>query len=232
MSAEFDAVLVLGCGIHDDGSLPDGPKESVDSAAELYNAGKAPRIILAGNVSYKSTFTPPVSESEAMYAYARMIGLPDSALYIENESKDTLGNAYFTKIRYLMPQHMRRLAVMLGPNHSVERVRYIFRKVLGDQFDTTFIEHSAKRAAETKRENGSLKLIKIWLDGIVDGDHEAIWRIMRAKHPGYSANPDEAWRKIYALAKGQGNDARDNDAQARPLQPGHLFFEKQDADKH
>lgn len=97
MSYEFDAVIVLGCGINEDGSLPDDPRESVDIAAGLYESGRTPTVIFSGSLSYKADFKPPRSESDAMFAYAQEIGLPDESLLKENESKNTLGNAYYTK---------------------------------------------------------------------------------------------------------------------------------------
>lgn len=56
MSYEFDAVIVLGCGINEDGSLPDDPRESVDIAAGLYESGRTPTVIFSGSLSYKADF--------------------------------------------------------------------------------------------------------------------------------------------------------------------------------
>jgi uncharacterized SAM-binding protein YcdF (DUF218 family) len=196
MSYKFDAAIVLACGIKEDGSLPDDPKASVDIAADLYNSGRTKLIIFSGNLSYKADFKPPLSESDAMSEYAQGIGLPRDCLLTENESKDTLGNAYFTKVRYLIPGHLGKLAVILGPNHSLERVKYIFDKVLGDGYETTFYEHNANREGEVAREGKSLEVLKEWIDKIPNGDHEAIHRAMLAKHPGYSPNPDDAWKNL------------------------------------
>lgn len=149
-------------------------------------------------MSYKADFTPPYSESDAMTAYALEMGIPGDALLKENESKDTLGNAYFTKVRHLIPKHLGKLAVILGPNHSLERVKYIFNKVLGEEYDTTYFEHNANRESETERENKSLEILREWLSAIPNGDHEAVHQVMLAKHPGYSANPEEAWRNLNA----------------------------------
>ena len=196
MSYEFDAAIVLACGINQDGSLPDDPKESVDIAAGLYTSGQTPQIIFSGNLSYKAEFTPPCSESDAMYAYALDLGLPQNILLQENESKDTLGNAYFTKVHHLIPRHLGKLAIVLGPNHSLERVKYIFDKVLGDGYRTTFIEHSANRNGEAEREDKSLSILKEWLDDVRNGNHKAVLQVMLAKHPGYRADSEVAWQDL------------------------------------
>ena len=131
-----------------------------------------------------------------MAIYAKEIGIPDDCLLKENESKATLGNAYFTKVDYLIPKHLGRLAVILGPNHSLQRVKYIFDKVLGDEYDTTFFEHNADREGETEREQKSLNILMDWLAEISNGDHESVHRVMLAKHPGYSPNPYQAWKDL------------------------------------
>jgi uncharacterized SAM-binding protein YcdF (DUF218 family) len=197
MIYEFDAALVLACGINEDGSLPHDPIESVDIVTDLYLSNRAPLIIFSGNLSYKADSVPPQTESGAMAVYAQQSGIPSEAILIENESKDTLGNAYFTKVRYLIPGQLRSLAVVLGPNHSLERVKYIFDKVLGSEYDTTFIEHNAGREAEVDREAQSLTVLKEWLDATPSGDHASVYRIMRDVHPGYSSEPEKAWQKLH-----------------------------------
>lgn len=196
MGADYDAVVILACGINEDGTLPDDPKASVGIGADLYNVGKTPLLIMSGNLSYKANFRPPISESEAMYAYAQEVGIPAEALLVENDSKDTLGNAYFTKVNFLIPRNLDRIAVVLGPNHSLERVQYIFDKVLGDKFTATYLEHNTHRIEGAEREKWSLTILKEWLNSIPDGDHDAVYQAMLEKHPGYSPNPEKAWREL------------------------------------
>lgn len=199
MAHIFDSVIVLACGINEDGSLSSDPKASVDIAADLYETNQTKHIIFSGNLSYKADITPPRSESDAMIAYAQEIGLPSDSLFQENESKDTLGNAYFTKVQYLIPMRLRKLAVILGPNHSLERVKYIFDKVLGGGYDVTFFEHNANQEGQPEREKKSLDVLKEWLDRVPNGNHEAVYQIMLAKHPGYSADPEKAWKNLKGL---------------------------------
>lgn len=188
MSYEFDAALVLACGINEDGSLPADPKESVDIAKSLYDSARTPLVIFSGNISYKATSTPPRSESTAMREYAQETGLPIDCLLQEDVSKDTLGNVYFTKVSLLIPRKLGRLAVVLGPNHSRKRVQYILDKVLGSQYQTTLFEHSANRAQETEREKKSLNILRQWFDQVPNGDHEAVYQIMLDRHPGYKTS--------------------------------------------
>ncbi len=199
MEKEFDAIVVLACGIDEDGQLHEDPKESVDLAVQIYKEGRAPLIIFSGSLSYKATFTPPLNEAQAMKAYAADQGIPAKDMLIEDDSKDTLGNAYFTKKKYLVPKNLKYIIVILGPNHSLERVKYIFDKVLGGAYETSFLEHYANRPGESEREHRSLAILRQWLDTISDGDDKAIYNLMKSKHPAYSPNPEVAEDELKKL---------------------------------
>jgi uncharacterized SAM-binding protein YcdF (DUF218 family) len=140
---------------------------------------------MSGHLSYKAEFTPPQSESQAMRTYALESGLPADAVLVEDESKDTLGNAYFTKVRIVVPRQLGRLAVIMSPNHSRERVEYIFRKVFGQSYDISYVGHDIIREEEADREQQSLDIVRSWLDEVADGDHDSVYQVMRTKHPGY-----------------------------------------------
>jgi uncharacterized SAM-binding protein YcdF (DUF218 family) len=185
----YDAILVLGCGINRAGQLSSDGYASVKLAEDIYRQNVAPRVIMSGSVSYGSDFTPPVAEAQAMKDYARQLGMPASAILVESESKDTLGNAYFTKANLLEPLALRRLAVVQGPNHSLARLQYIFDKVLGPTYPYALLGQNKIRPGEQERERKSLAVLRTWLDGIADGDQDSIYAIMRGKHPAYSSEP-------------------------------------------
>ena len=92
-----DAIVALGRGVRADGSLGLIARGRVDRALELFNRGVAPRIIFSGRSSLMSEGLPIVTEASAMAAYAMSRGLPPSASLVEEESRDTIGNAYFVR---------------------------------------------------------------------------------------------------------------------------------------
>ncbi len=192
MAKQFDAILVLGCGIDDQGELIDDARISVETAANLYQQRLAPLLILSGDISYKATFRTPVSEAQAMKDYSISLGVPANKILVETESKDTLGNAYFTKTNLLGPLALHNIAILRGPNQSEERIRYLFGKVLGPNYAFSLIERPEDRPDEVERERKSLAVLKSWLDEIEDGDDRAIYALMRSIHPGYSADPAAA----------------------------------------
>lgn len=94
--AEADVIVVLGGGL----GLPHPPRrhphlgsgaDRLLHALRLYRAGKAPRILLTGG----NVFPQPGLESEAYYArqLLGLWGVPESAIVIETQSRNTMQNA-------------------------------------------------------------------------------------------------------------------------------------------
>ena len=67
--------------------------DRIDRAEALYRAGLAPKILLSG-----SALEGRVSEAQMIARLLRQRGIPDSALLLENDSRNTYENARFTDI--------------------------------------------------------------------------------------------------------------------------------------
>jgi uncharacterized SAM-binding protein YcdF (DUF218 family) len=66
--------------------------DRIDWAAALYFAGRAPKILLSG-----AAYEGHVSEAQGMAKVLRQKGIPDSALILENEGRNTYENTLFTR---------------------------------------------------------------------------------------------------------------------------------------
>jgi len=92
-----DAIVVLGGHTANNRAnwfLPYDPATAVmrvDRAAELYAAGRAPRILLSGGA-----LEGTVSEAQGMAHALRGKGVPETALLLENASRNTYENAALT----------------------------------------------------------------------------------------------------------------------------------------
>lgn len=67
--------------------------DRIDLAQALYVAGRAPRILISG-----SALDGKVSEAQMIARLLRQRGIPDSAILLENNSRNTYENARFTDI--------------------------------------------------------------------------------------------------------------------------------------
>ena len=182
------AIVILGCGIDAAGNLGPDATNSVELGIRASKSLEDTCIIMTGDISYKATFKASISEAQAMKDYAVSLGVPLNQIFVEAESKDTLGNIFFTKQNLLLPLNITDITIVRGPNQSTERINYLARKILGGGYNFKLVEPDIERPDEQDREHTSLLKAKKWLDEIVDGDMNTIYELMRNKHPGYNSS--------------------------------------------
>ena len=220
-----DAIVVLGRGVRPDGSLGLIARARVDRALELYEMGVAPRIIFAGRSALMGDDAPAITEAAAMTTYARSRGLPASASFVEDESRDTIGNAYFVRRRWLEPNGWRSVRVVTTDYH-IPRAAWIFRKVLGPSYDVAFSAAPSDRfaasvASRAREESDIAAFLAAWLADLEDGDLAAIETLLTRDHPAYSANPSmtkaDLKDRVEAIAR-QRRHEEHGPAVVRPLE--------------
>ncbi|MBL8046524.1 MAG: YdcF family protein [Anaerolineales bacterium] len=114
-----DAIVMIG---------GDHKPERVQRVVELYQQGYASTVIIsAGTVV--SEGHEQLAEAEVMRRQALVFGLPESAIIIENQSRSTFQNAYFTKA-ILQERGYNSIILVTSLFHS-RRAGQIFREVFG-----------------------------------------------------------------------------------------------------
>jgi uncharacterized SAM-binding protein YcdF (DUF218 family) len=203
-----DAIVVLGGGVHPDGTLPLVARRRVERAIELFEGGIAPRIILTGRCGL-TVRDVPVTEAAAMAAHAAAFGVPAEALLLEEDAKDTLGNAYFTWARYLEPNCWTSIRVVTSDFH-LSRAAWVFRKILGPGFDFSLVAapsgFSPRELIERALEECRITIfLNEWLEALEEADEAAIERLIRHEHPGYADAPtlthDAMMRRLDEIAR-------------------------------
>jgi hypothetical protein len=149
-----------------------------------------------------------------MARYAAGHGLPALATFIEDESRDTIGNAYFVRRRWLEPSDWRAIRVVTTDYH-IPRAAWIFNQVLGPRYDVAFSAAPSDRfaasvAIRAREESDIAAFLAEWLGGIEPGDMVAIERLITRDHPGYSDNPTmtraELRDRVDAIARRRRHD--------------------------
>ncbi len=85
--------------------------DRIDRAAALYFAGRAPNILVTGGA-----YEGRVSEAQGMAKVLRQKGVPDKAIILEKESRNTYENALFAQ-RTLKDHPYQRLLVVTSALH-------------------------------------------------------------------------------------------------------------------
>jgi uncharacterized SAM-binding protein YcdF (DUF218 family) len=208
INAATDAIVVLGGGVHPDGTLPPVARARVERAVELFESGVAPRLILSGRCGLSAP-EPVVTEAAAMAEYAAGFGVPRRAMFLEDDAKDTLGNAYFTRREFLEPNDWTSIRVVTSDYH-LSRAAWVFRKMLGPGYDVSFVSapsgFSPRELIDRALEECKITIfLNEWLQAVEEADDHAIERLMRQEHPGYADAPalthDEMRRRLEEIAK-------------------------------
>jgi uncharacterized SAM-binding protein YcdF (DUF218 family) len=118
---QFDVILVLGNPAANNGTITPLAKSRVLEGIRQYRAGAAPRIMMTGG-AVKNKFI----ESQVMLRFALSQGVPESALYSEYESHNTIQNAYYS-YRIMQAMGWTSALVVTSPTH-VRRASLIFQR--------------------------------------------------------------------------------------------------------
>jgi uncharacterized SAM-binding protein YcdF (DUF218 family) len=145
-------------------------------------------LILSGSHPPTTRERPERSEAALMRDALLEAGLAADRLLLEDESRDTLGNAVFTAVRYLAGLEPRTVLVISSPSHVVRAVR-IFERVLGAGW---LVEAVASEPSGADRARGAIERALAreaddFFAGLRPGDLPAIAARLRARYPYYAA---------------------------------------------
>lgn len=108
-----DAIVVMGAAQYNGRPSP-VLRSRVDHAIDLYRRGLAPRILFTGGVGTGDT----LSEADVARRYALDLGVPDSAILVENRSRtsaESIGEA----ARILHDRSMESALLVSDPFHML-----------------------------------------------------------------------------------------------------------------
>ena len=105
---DLDCILVLGCGIHPDGSPTPMLASRLARGAELYEAGWAERVLLSGDNSGES-----YNELATMERVILELGVPQEALVMDHAGFSTYESIYRAKHEF----GMQRVVIVTQEYH-------------------------------------------------------------------------------------------------------------------
>ncbi len=107
-----DAIVVLGGGLHANGSLTPPSLERTLYGAEMFRRELSPRIVFSAGVTGEAHR----AEAEAMADFARRAGVPGEAILTERASRTTYESAVEVA-KLLRGRGIRRVLLVTGPTH-------------------------------------------------------------------------------------------------------------------
>ena len=151
MSVVYDALVVPGARVYDDGRLSPAFRRRLQRAVELWREGRCSVLVISGRGP------GPVSEGEAGAAWVMAQGVPEEVVQIESRATSTRENA-----RYTAAMVTGRVLVVTCDTHA-----FRCRRVFADSFAEVHVEavSSPGRWKTRIREWGSL-LKDYWRYGL------------------------------------------------------------------
>lgn len=194
-------LVCLGGGLDRDWPSPMSISR-LDKSLELFKAGDFNGIIVTSRGTFRDTNGHSITEARAQYLYLVERGMNPAKVYEEDQSWDTLGNAYFTKIRYLTPRGWLNPTVITNEFH-MERVSFLFDMVLGKRYHIEVVGASnggiTERGLEKRKahEETVLAFYKKRFAGVKKGDMAFLEQYMYKCNPAYNGGVmDESHRKL------------------------------------
>jgi vancomycin permeability regulator SanA len=126
---EEDAIFVLAGGLNEENRNHQWVIRRLDLAIELYKIKNVPIICLGGGTYHKPS---PINqegfvmhESTVCVQYLISQGIPASSLMREWSSYDTIANAWFALMNYVIPFNYEKIVIITSDFH-MDRTREIF----------------------------------------------------------------------------------------------------------
>ena len=181
VAAYPEIIVVLGGGMLPDGTPAPATLARGRAAADLARAHPQAAIICSG--SHGVGRKPRRSEAASMADLVVAQGIDRARIFLEDQSRDTIGNAVFVAERYLSAIPPRRVYVVTSPFH-LERSVETFRLVLGEAWETRGVASAPAPddADRAKHERRFLQQTREFLAGIAPGEVSRISAKLRERH--------------------------------------------------
>jgi uncharacterized SAM-binding protein YcdF (DUF218 family) len=171
---------VLGGGLSANGEPSESTVARARAAAHLAQKRSDLAIIASG--SHGEGPAPAKSEAAIIVDLIAQAGIPRDRLFLEERSRDTIGNAVEVAARYLSRIEPRPIYLVTSPFHQ-ERALVVFRNVLGFawQVQAVSAEDTDDDRKRANLETTFLQEAFSFFEGIKPGDMAAIDKKYRAR---------------------------------------------------
>lgn len=119
-----DAALVLGNAVNKGGRPNPCLRSRVAAAANLYHAGKVPKLVVSGGTDSDGS-----NEARHMKAIAIELGVPESRIATEGKSENTYENILFSSI----PLTNNSNIIIVSADYHLKRARWLADKQWGHE---------------------------------------------------------------------------------------------------
>lgn len=187
---EFDCIIVLANEMDKEGNLNLESVARIKLASDSYFNNPSATLITCGWNYRKDS---KLFIGDVMKNYAVKLGVPFKKIITENNSRDTVGDAFFTKLTILKNNKWKNLLIVTSDYHVI-RTSKIFKFIYGSQYEINVIGSYGFDSLEKQiSEKISLKAFERTFENIKEGDEIKIYERLSTQHPFYNG---EVYPKI------------------------------------
>ncbi|MBW3015532.1 YdcF family protein [Candidatus Woesearchaeota archaeon] len=182
----YDTIIVLGHSAPDE-KITETGKRRVEKAVETFKKYHPKYIIMSGSHS-GLTEKPKLTEAEIFKRYAIKLKIPKNKILKEEQSKDTIGNAFFSK--KLLKKHNLKSPIIICSPEGCYRVKKTFNIIFGNNFKLKFIKASSAQSLLGRIKNIFTELLILrkvnkYFSLVKPGDDKTIEKMLFTQHPFY-----------------------------------------------
>jgi len=182
----YDAIIVLSHEMDIEGNLDLESSLRAEKAADIYALNNKAKIITCG-WDYIKNCDIKICDAMANYL-CKYRNIPNEFIIKEYKSRDTVGDAVFTRRDIIQKKYFKKIAVVTSSYH-IKRTKEIFEFVYDDFFILDFYDSEYELNKKIiDSENQSLqKFRKTFLD-LKRGDIKNIYLNLLQKHSLYNGD--------------------------------------------
>lgn len=181
---DYSAIIVLGNLMSQEGELNIESSSRMNLAIEAFYENQAPYIVTSG-WAYRTD--SPIAIADAMRNYAIKRGkIRPRSIITEKNSRDTVGDAIFTKKHLALKRGWKNILVITSDYH-VSRTQIIFNFIYGNHYNIKVMGAATSTTnGQLTNENTSLIAFYETFEGVEAGDDALIYKRLYEKHPFYN----------------------------------------------
>ena len=182
---EFDYIIVLANEMDRYGRLNDESLNRLNYAQQQFINKRSNTIITCGWDYRKDS---DLVIADVFKDYFLKNGIPKKNIVTEINSRDTVGDAIFSKINIVKNSNCKSILVVTSYYH-VERTKMIFDFIYGANYSIK-VEASDDISSDTltEKEKKSINVFKTTFKGVEVGNDMKIYERIRAQHPFYNGD--------------------------------------------
>jgi hypothetical protein len=179
-------IIVLGNWMDKSGQLNKESCSRLDLAIDVFRKNKYSFMITCG-WDYRDDSNITIADAMKSYVINNS-DISHELVLTETNSRDTVGDAIFTKINIIKKNSLNNLLIVTSDYH-VLRTYKIFSYVYGEQYIVKVIgSKTTKKKELSESEDKSLNQFYKTFNGVKSGDDDLIYKRLCLEHPYYNGD--------------------------------------------